>query len=309
MKFKKFADYLDGKETDASLIVRNDRYLSDVHAKLAGLVLRKNEFYDQAKVLLINPRMLDGLSCDFADSIRIAMASNNVESMKGCIGKHGDALDAKMRAYLESCIFNYESKVMGQMFTAHDVDLCVETLKGDCDLRIDKLAQHIRKCLRLAGMNHLEVDLEVNPSTALRAETVSATFGRIFPFTILFRLDDVLAESVSGDVSSLARHDHDRLMKHFGEKSVGINYFTGYLADDSGAKKFYEGKQKDMALGINTFMEKGSVLHENFPEGNFDVWRVKVKNPKMSMSDGRYKLIETAQLRWMHLIRRRRNEG
>ena len=310
MTFSRYKDYVLAKQNSREITVSFDNYKNYVASELSGLVLRKTRFYDEAKDLLINHHQIEEKlsNCPYAENIKIALKSNNLNSMKNCLSKYKEAIDSGLYVSLESSVFNYESKCLGQMFNAFDVDVCVQSLIDECQSNVEKLKGFIFKGLLNSKLEHLPVHLEVCKPEELKAEAVIARIDYILPIIFIFNLSNLCVESLNDELPPKVQKIHDDLLEFFNNKSQTNTFVTGFLADDSSNKKIYENKQKELALGMKTFLEKDAEVFKTPPKGNFDIWEVKIKNPTMFETIDSFKLTENAQIRWLNLIRRSRNE-
>ena len=310
MTFNKYKDYVQNKENSREITVSFDNYKNYLASELSGLVLRKTKFYDEAKDLLINHHQIEEKlsNCPYSENIKIALKSNNLNSMKNCLAKYRETMDSGLYVFLESSIFNYEAKCLGQMFNACDVDICVQSLVDECESNVQKLKGFIFKGLLNNNLEHMPVHMEVCIPEGLKAEAVIAKIDYILPVIFKFNLNDLCAESLNDELPPKIQKIHNDLLEFFNKKNKINTFLTGFLADDCSNKTVYENKQKDLALGIKTFLDKHMTVYKKPPKGNFDVWEVKIKNPTMFETVDSFKLTENAQIRWMNLIRRSRHE-
>jgi len=312
MTFNKYKEYVMAKENSREITVSMENYKNHIASELSALVLRKTNFYDEAKDFLINHEKIEQkLSLDnypFIENIQIAMKSNNLDSMKNCLAKYKETIDSNFYVYLESCVFNFEAKSLGQMFTANDVDDCVESLVDECYANIERLKGFIFKGLVQNKLEHLPVQLEVCLPKRLKAESVIAKFDYIIPIVLKFNFNDFHVEYITTELPSKAQKIQDNLMEFYNQKKKINKFVSGFLGDDSTKKAIYENKQKELALGMKTYLNKDVVIFKEPPKGNLDVWEVKIKNPSLFETIESYRLTEDAQIRWINLIRRHRNE-
>lgn len=312
MTFNKYKEYVLAKENSREITVSISNYRNYIASELSSLVLRKTNLYDEAKDFLINHQKIEEKlnrnNCPFVENIKISMKSNNLDSMKNCLMKHKESIDANTFVYLESCVFNYEAKILGQMFAAKDVDDCVESLVDECNSNIEKLKGIIFKGLLHSKIEHIPVSLEVCLPKKLKAESVVAKIDYVIPILLKFNLNDFQAESLTTELPSKAQKIQDDLIEFYNNKKKISKFVTGFLGDGPSKKAIYENKQKELALGMKTYLNKDVVIFKEPPKGNLDVWEVKIQNPSLFETVESYKLTEDAQIRWINLIRRYRNE-
>lgn len=308
MTFKKYSEFVAQKSKTNKFVVSTNIYKDFILAELSSLVLKDSKLFDEAKNYLINHEKINNLVEGYpqASNIKIAMKSNNIQSMKKCLNDHSRNLNSEISALLETSIFNYESKIMGKRFNSSDVDTAIETLLDDCQQKIEKVKSKIYE-----GMKKFEIDFPVYievliPTSCLMAEAVCVKMDSIEPFFFHFPFDGTSVKSLTKELNLKYQKIHDNLLEFFNNKKVTNSIITAYIADND--KNFYEQKRIDLALGMKTFISKDTKIYKNLPEGNLNVWKIKLANPNAYELDESYTLTNDTQIRWIEPIRKKRDE-
>lgn len=309
MSFVKYSEFVTQKSLGSQFHVSKERYREHIHAELSSLVLRKSSLYDEAKNYLINHQKINYFleNYPYAHSIKFALKSNSVESMKRCLDQHAKNLDSKIRSLLETSIFNYESKILGKMFHASDVDVAVETLMDDCEQKIKNKQSKIAEALAICGID-FPVFIEVKkPVKSLIAENILLKIDSLIPFYYEVNLENNEVVSCTKDLHPKYQKLHDEILNNMMSNKKN-KLLHGYIIESFDERNFFLMKKQELALGMKCHLKKNTIIHRTMPEDNNDIWKIKLIDPEFYENDNCLQLTNDSQIRWIELVREKKNE-
>lgn len=308
MTFVKYSEFIAQKSLGSQFHVSKERYKEHIHAELSSLVLKKSDLFDEAKNYLINYRKIINLLENYpqAHSIGFALKSNSVESMKNCLHHHKENLSEKVRSLLETSIFNYESKILGNMFQAADVDIAVATLLDECDYKVRKKQSKISEALNTCGID-FPVFIEVKKPVKLIAENILVKIDSLIPFYYELNLENNDVTSHTKNLHQRYQKLHDDILNNMIFRSKS-RLFSGYIVENFTDRNLFLMKRRELSLGVKSHLKKDTIIHRTIPDDNNDVWKIKLIDPEFYENDNCLQLTNDSQIRWIELVREKKNE-
>jgi hypothetical protein len=309
----KYSEFVATKDNSREIVVSCENYKKFVQSELSSLVLRKNQLFDEAKKYLIDfYKIQDALSQSNypeIEAFKIAIKSYDLTRIKACLEQFKKYKNNKTISLIESNIFNFESKLLGENFDAKDVDISVDSLLNECDFILNKLCSKVYEGLQHIECSHYPVKIEAClPKNGIKVEKANVIIQSVIPLFFEFNLSDFTVQSFSGDLPENIQLQHNNLMNCFIGKNKTPRVVSGYLAESSKSRKELQDKQTELSLGIKSFLKKETVVYKTPPSGDHDIWKVKLNSPEIFENSNQYKLTNDAPIRWIELLKRSYSE-
>lgn len=309
MTFHKYSEFVAKKDNSREIVVSCENYKKFIQSELSSLVLRKTKLFDEAKKYLIDfykiQEVLSQSNYPETEAFKIAIKSYDLTRIKDCLEQLKKYGNNKIISLIESNIFNFESKLLGENFDAKDVDISVDSLLNECDFILNKLCSKIYQGLQKIECSHYSVKIEAClPKSGVKVEAANVIIQSVIPLFFEFNLSDFTVQSFSSNLPEKIQLQHDDLMNHFIGKNKTPRIVSAYLAESSKLRKQLQEKQTELSLGMKSFLKKETVIYKIPPSGDHDIWKVKLNSPEIFENSNEYKLTNDAPIRWIELLKR-----
>lgn len=317
MSLKKYIE--NKKQPNISIIV--DSYKEKLSADLAGLLLKPDDKINELRKNIINMKsicnILSEISYPLINELEMAIKTADPQKVNHAHLKFKNwAKYAQPNSencdFIETCLFNYQTKLYNQKLNAQDIDKAVESYLHESIAILEQMAHNINLAIKsISSWKDYPVKIEaVYPDSNWIIKEAKVTIGEnysidfIYEHTINgFKIGKVNeTESVPVNLKDSIQNLLLKLRNNDNYKKILTLYMDRPLSE----RRYFELAKRDLSLGIKTILPKHITLTD-VPASESDLWKVKIEEKYLSekIVDGikKYNILgDDAPLKWIERI-------
>jgi|688.fasta_scaffold214338_2 hypothetical protein len=320
--YKNLSDYISKKSIQLTTVRMSlDFYRENLTTSLSGLVMKSDDKSRDALRRTIDcekiKNALEEADYPFIESFMICLEQGNSKKILNHIQKIEDwifenSLDESIVNLIESEFWLYQSNILKKEIEPEDVDYAIESLTDKSTFVLEEMVLKIENELSKIEWDNHPIMIKALPSDKWIAEKARVEIGNQFvsSFDLLKETNGFVIENiVLSEMPERMKNQIQALMQRLKESPKIKQLVTLYMSKPVVNRDLFENKRKQIALGIKTFLPKGTILTNVPIDENQDIWKVKIEkiNLLKSLQEGDvsgFKIIGESNLRWIELFRR-----
>lgn len=324
--YKNLSDYISKKSAQITTVGMSlDFYRENLITSLSGLAIKNDEKSREALRKIIDcekiKTVLEEINYPFLESFMICLEQGNskkifdhMQRMEDWIIKN--SLDESIIELVESQFWLYQASVLNKEIQPEDIDYAIESLMDKTRLIIEQMVAKIENELSYVDWDNHPIMVKALPSENWIVERAKVEIGNQFTasFDLVNEAKGFVVENITiNEMPEKMKNQIQALMQRLKESPKLKQMVTLYMSKPVVNRNLFESKKKQIALGIKTFLPRGTFLTNVPMDENNDIWKVKIerKNLLKSLQEGdvtEFKLIEDSSIRWIELFRRKNEE-
>lgn len=324
--YKNLLDYLEKRKSNHLIVgISLDSYRENLVTSLSGLVIKREDKSREAIFKIIDcdsiKETLLEINYPYLESFMICIEqgnakkiTNHLENLENWVYKN--SFNKSFIDLVENEIRPFQAIICKRDLHPEDVDLVIDSLIQKSRTVIEEIASKIESSIEKLEWGSCPILVKALPSENWISESAKIEFGsNVFSSFDLIKTSHgyVVENILMNEMPEKLKQQIQDLIQRLKESPKIKQVATLYMAKPNINRNLFENKKRQISLGIQTYLPKGTLLTNIPSHENDDIWKVKLENKNLLkyLQEGNftgYKLVDDSQLKWIELFRSKNEE-